>query len=64
MSAAAMTPSFDAREETRKETQRLEKTAKGTKAAIMDPRTKGRYRNQPCACGSGIKNKKCCGKGA
>ena len=53
-------PCFNARAETRK----VQEQAKGTRAAIMDPLTKGRYRNQPCACGSGIKNKKCCGKGS
>jgi hypothetical protein len=50
-------------------TEWLEKTypdvesspAPGTRRA--SPRTmKGRFRNKPCPCGSGIKHKKCCGR--
>jgi uncharacterized protein YchJ len=50
---------FDVRELTRK----FQKAARGTRAAITRPELKGRFRNVPCHCGSGIKTKKCCGKG-
>jgi preprotein translocase subunit SecA len=50
---------FDSKEHMAK----LQKRARGTRSSVMDPKKKGRYRNAPCACGSGKKIKKCCGKG-
>lgn len=57
----ALTPTYNTQNT---ETLKVHKHPLATEAAIMDTKTKGRYRNKPCACGSGIKNKKCCGKGA